>query len=64
MVAMDEERLFALIASLCLLLWLLSREYRIHPTLRAFMRLAAYLGVAGGLLYAVAATVLHVVRSP
>ena len=61
---MDEDRIFALVASLCLLLWLLSREYRIPSGLRRPMRLAAYLGVAGGLLYAVVATIAYLVRGP
>jgi drug/metabolite transporter (DMT)-like permease len=56
---MDEERIFALVASLCLLLWLLARERRIPPNLRQLMLAAAYLGVAGGLLYAVVASVLY-----
>ena len=54
-----EERVFAFVASACLLLWLLARERRLPPGLRRAMELAAYVGLAVGLVVAIVASVGH-----
>jgi 4-amino-4-deoxy-L-arabinose transferase-like glycosyltransferase len=49
---MMDDRLFALVALLCLLFWLLARERRIPAGLRRWLELAAYAGLALGLAIA------------
>lgn len=49
---MTDDRLFALVGALCLLLWLLSREHRVPAGLRRPMELAAYGGIAVAIGYA------------
>lgn len=49
---MSDDRLFAFVSSLCLLLWLLARERRIGAGPRWWMERAAWGLMAGGLLYA------------
>jgi bacteriorhodopsin len=54
---MGDDRFFALVGALCVLLWLLSREPRVPPGVRRAMALAAYVGIAVALAYAVMLTV-------
>jgi hypothetical protein len=54
-----DDRIFALVAMGCLLLWLLARERSLRPGLRRRLQLVAFLGLAGGIAYALALTLAH-----
>ncbi|MDX6750002.1 hypothetical protein SH611_09310 [Geminicoccaceae bacterium 1502E] len=49
---MSEDRIFALVAGLCLLFWLLAREPRLTGRLRRPLLLAAWLILAAAMLVA------------
>jgi len=50
---MNDDRLFGLVALVCVLLWLLSHERRLEPRLRLALAISAYAGIAVALAYAV-----------
>lgn len=50
---MSDDRVFGLIALVCVLLWLLSSEQRLGPGLRRALAICAYVAIAVALAYAV-----------